>query len=233
MSASAAKAQANVTTNELPTATGGAGATLQSATVANTPAEASQRVALPGNRATRKDLNKDPAAMPSETADVSSASTALAGQSAAETGTRLTPTLQRARVPTRMGALAKTEEEKQKALARDPNYTARGVWRISNGRLQKLDPARNAFDDVTVSGATRLSVVASLGNEVWVGGTSGALYYSNDQGAHWIPVSTGGWSKDATFTGVTPTALRSVEVHLSNGERWRSADAGASWSRYQ
>ncbi|HWK32001.1 MAG TPA: zf-HC2 domain-containing protein [Terriglobales bacterium] len=128
----------------------------------------------------------------------------------------------------------KDEQAKQAALMRDARYNTRaGTWRINNGRLQKLDPSRNAFDDVTVSGASRLSVVASLGDEVWVGGTDGALHYSNDLGAHWIPVSTGGWSKEATFTGITPTALRSVEVHLSNGERWRSADAGASWSRYQ
>ena len=128
----------------------------------------------------------------------------------------------------------KDEQAKQAALMRDArNNTRAGTWRINNGRLQKLDPSRNAFDDVTVSGASRLSVVASLGDEVWVGGTDGALHYSNDLGAHWIPVSTGGWSKEATFTGITPTALRSVEVHLSNGERWRSADAGASWSRYQ
>lgn len=143
-------------------------------------------------------------------------------------------TLQRAPMTARAGALAKTEEEKQKALARDPNYSKRAaIWRINNGRLQKLDPTRSAFDDVAISGTSRLSVVGSLGSEVWVGGTGGALYYSNDQGAHWITVSTGGWSKDATFTGITPTALRSVEVHLSNGQRWRSADAGASWSRYE
>jgi hypothetical protein len=222
-----------VTTSELPTASGEAGATLQSVSGSNTPAEASQRAALAGNRATRKDVNKNAAAMPAETVDVSSASSSLASQNSAETGTRLTPTVQRAPATTRLDALAKTEDEKQKALARDPNYTAHGVWRINNGRLQKLDPTRNAFDDVAVSGAARPSVVASLGNEVWVGGANGALYYSNDQGAHWIPVSTGGWPKDATFTGITPTALRSVEVHLSNGERWRSADAGASWSRYQ
>jgi Putative zinc-finger len=232
-SAPAPETQANVRTNELPTTAAGAGTTLQSGSAANTPAEASQRAALPDNRAARKDVNKEPAAMPAEAADVSSAANSLASERTAETGTRLTPALQRAQAPNRVGALAKTEEEKQKALARDPNYAARGVWRINNGRLQKLDPSRNAFDDVPVSGTARLSVVASLGNEVWVGGTDGALHYSNDLGAHWIPVSTGGWSKDATFTGITPTALRSVEVHLSNGERWRSADAGASWSRYQ
>lgn len=232
-SAAAAKTQANVTAADLPSAPAGAGATLESASSASTPAQASQRVALPGNRATRKDVSKDAAATASETVEVSSAGNAVATQDTAVAGRQLAPVVQRAPLPTRAGALAKTEEDKQKALARDPNYTARGVWRINNGRLQKLDPTRNAFDDVIVSGAARLSVVASLANEVWVGGTNGALYYSNDQGAHWIPVSTGGWSKDATFSGITPTALRSVEVHLSNGERWRSADAGASWSRYQ
>jgi hypothetical protein len=126
-----------------------------------------------------------------------------------------------------------TAAEQQAMLADSRYNTVAANWRIRNGRLQKLDPARDAYDDVTVSGTARLSVVGSLGNEVWVGGTDGTLRYSNDQGAHWIAVTTGAWSKDATFTALTPTALRSVEVYLSNGERWRSADGGASWSKYQ
>jgi hypothetical protein len=89
------------------------------------------------------------------------------------------------------------------------------------------------WDDINVGSAARLSLVAPLGSEVWVGGTDGAMFYSNDQGAHWIPTSTGGWSSDATITGMTATARRSVEVYFSNGERWRSADGGASWTRYQ
>lgn len=106
-------------------------------------------------------------------------------------------------------------------------------FRIFAGRLQHYDATKKAWDDVNVGTAARLSIVANLANEVWVGGTDGAMFYSNDLGAHWVPVRTGGWSKDATFTGMTPTARQSVEVYLSNGERWRSADGGASWTRYQ
>jgi len=145
-----------------------------------------------------------------------------------------TPAAQAQRQTAGRLAIAKDEEAKQQAFKFDARYNARtAIWRIRNGRLQKLDAARDAYDDVTVSGTARLSVVGSLGTEVWAGGTDGTLHYSNDQGAHWIAVSTGAWSKDATFVGLTPTALRSVEVHLSNGERWRSADGGASWSKYQ
>jgi hypothetical protein len=190
---------------------------------------------MPGKRAARKeadtDASKDAAA---ETVQVTSADNAFSAQPGL-VGGNLKPAVQRpAKQSALAGALAKTEEEKQKALARDPNYNARqGIWRVNSGRLQRLDASRNAYDDVSVGGTSRLSIVATLGTEVWVGGTDGTLFYSNDQGAHWIPVRTGAWSKDATFTGLTPTALRSVEVHLSNGERWRSADGGASWSQYQ
>jgi photosystem II stability/assembly factor-like uncharacterized protein len=106
-------------------------------------------------------------------------------------------------------------------------------WRIASGRLQHFDSTRTAWDEVSVGSTARLSIVAALGSEVWVGGTDGSMFYSNDQGAHWIPTSTGGWSRDATITALTPTAVRSLEVHLSNGERWRTADGGASWSKYQ
>jgi hypothetical protein len=182
----------------------------------------------PGRSAGTKDLAN------AETIEVTSAATAEA-QSNVATGALLEDAAtNRRRLAALSTAAAKDEEAKSKALANDPNYNARSVaWRISGGRLQRFDPSRNVYDDVAVSGTSRLSIVGALGTEVWVGGTDGALYYSNDQGTHWIPVRTGAWAKDATFVGLTPTALRSVEVHLSNGERWRSADGGASWSRYQ
>lgn len=129
----------------------------------------------------------------------------------------------------RAGGAVKAQRTK---MAMEASVTA-SPWRIAHGRLQHFDGTRAVWDDVDIGTTARLSIVATLGSEVWVGGTAGAMFYSNDQGAHWIPTSTGGWSKDATITALTPTALRSVEVFLSNGERWRSADGGASWARYQ
>jgi hypothetical protein len=198
--------------------------------------EAQARVALPGKRVERKEAETDAAkdATAAKTVEVTSAANAVDMQPGIVAGNFKVAAPRPAKQSAVAGALAKTEEDKQKALARDPNYNARqAVWRVNSGRLQRLDPSRNAYDDVSVGGTSRLSIVATLGTEVWVGGTDGTLFYSNDQGAHWIPVQTGAWSKDATFTGLTPTALRSVEVHLSNGERWRSADGGASWSKYE
>ena len=223
-----------VTAADLPAVAGKAGAAMQTAPAANA-AEAQARVAMPGKVAARKEADNEPTKdAAAETVEVTSAANAVEMQPGVVAGNfKVTPqrTAKQSALP---GALAKTEEDKQKALARDPKYNARQViWRINSGRLQRLDTTRNAYDDVSVAGTSRLSIVATLGTEVWVGGTDGTLYYSNDQGAPWIPVQTGALSKDATFTGLTPTALRSVEVHLSNGERWRSADGGASWSKYE
>lgn len=131
-----------------------------------------------------------------------------------------------------VGKAGQAVETQRAKLSMAKNLNATSPWRINAGRLQRFDSPSSSWDDVSIGTAQRLSVVASLGTEVWVGGVDGRMFYSNDQGTHWIATSTGGWSKDATFTGLTPTALRSVEVYLSNGERWRSADGGASWTRY-
>jgi hypothetical protein len=203
------------------------------APAANAPAVARAPAPVAGTTPVRSEAAKGLAA--AQAVDVTGANPAADTQSADSADSRLEETSnRRVRIAAMAAAAAKDEQAKRKALASDPNYNARSVmWRINSGRLQKFDAARNVYDDMTVSGTARPSVVGSLGAEVWVGGTDGALYYSNDQGAHWIPVRTGAWSKDATFVGLTPTALRSVEVYLSNGERWRSADGGASWSKYQ
>jgi hypothetical protein len=144
---------------------------------------------------------------------------------------------------TNMQPTANRRAAKQVAAAPEASATAftlnatpagsEATWRINSGRLQHLDPDTGRWNDIGVATTARLSVVGSVANEVWVGGTGGAMYYSNDSGAHWVPVSTGNWDKNATIVGLTPTARQSVEVHLSNGERWRSADAGASWNKYQ
>lgn len=217
----------------------------KTASAASTAPRAAQAgAAFGGLVAQRRDETaKNPAAPAAQSVEVTSEEQAVLARSAAE-ATPVNPPAQVATDPgpaaakrrqkAEIMAATKDAEAEHQALMFDARYNARSVtWRINNGRLQKLDPSRNAYDDVAVGGVSRVSVVGALGTEVWVGGTDGTLYYSNDAGAHWIPVRTGAWPKDATFTGVTPTALRSVEVYLSNGERWRSADGGASWSKYQ
>jgi hypothetical protein len=228
---------AQVGTQELPAITRSAAAPTQqpaAAAPSAPPAVARSGPPFGGTPPNRSAEKKDLSA--NETVNVTAADSSSTAPGSAVAGySQLQDTSnRRVRMAAMEAAAAKDEAAKRKAIANDPNYNARNVtWRISSGRLQKLDPTRNAYDDVAVGGVSRVSVVGALGTEVWVGGTDGTLNYSNDLGAHWIPVRTGAWPKDATFTGVTPTALRSVEVHLSNGERWRSADGGASWSKYQ
>ena len=161
------------------------------------------------------------------------ATVALAGTAPVANAAEVAHNDSRAADELAVGKSGPAAETQRKKMSLVKAFDSRSPWRINAGRLQHFDGATSAWNDVNVSSAQRLSVVGNLGSEVWVGGADGRMFYSNDQGAHWIATSTGGWSKDATFTGLTPTALRSVEVHLSNGERWRSADGGASWTRYQ
>jgi hypothetical protein len=178
----------------------------------------------------------DAAAQPAPTSPPKAenrARVALAGSAPAANVAEVAHSDSRAADELAVGKAGPAVETQRKKMSLLKAFDSPSPWRIIAGRLQHFDGATSAWNDVNVSSAQRLSVVGNLGSEVWVGGTDGRMFYSNDQGAHWIATSTGGWSKDATFTGLTPTALRSVEVHLSNGERWRSADGGASWTKYQ
>jgi photosystem II stability/assembly factor-like uncharacterized protein len=70
--------------------------------------------------------------------------------------------------------------------------------------------------------------VASIGADVWAGGTGGALYHSTDAGEHWAKVS---FATPSSVVRITFTDPANGEVKTSSGEIWTTQDNGATWKR--
>jgi hypothetical protein len=62
-------------------------------------------------------------------------------------------------------------------------------WTVtSDGRVQRSSDGRNWSDvPITKDNSVKFRALASDGDEVWVGGARGALYYSDDAGGTWRP----------------------------------------------
>jgi photosystem II stability/assembly factor-like uncharacterized protein len=93
--------------------------------------------------------------------------------------------------------------------------------RTSEGWTRVLADSPAGFRAVTV-----------VGDNVWAGGSGGALFHSEDAGLHWKKVSLPE-SNDA------PPAIVSIHfddqqhgvISTDNGSRWSTNDGGTTWSR--
>ncbi len=73
--------------------------------------------------------------------------------------------------------------------------------------------------------------VAAVGNDIWAGGNSGALFHSSDGGEHWSKVSL------AANSNVESGAVISIRfddeqhgvVATDSGTRWTTTDGGLNW----
>lgn len=75
--------------------------------------------------------------------------------------------------------------------------------------------------------------VAAMGDEVWAGGSAGALYHSSDGGNHWMRVIPS--NGDAVLSGDV-VALEFADaqhgkVTTSTPEVWITSDAGRTWQK--
>ena len=81
---------------------------------------------------------------------------------------------------------------------------------------------------------TTFRVVAVVGNDVWAGGSGGALFHSDNSGESWsrVAIATGSGGAD---TGAIVSIQFSDPQHgtvvTSGGSRWSTSDGGATWAR--
>jgi hypothetical protein len=73
--------------------------------------------------------------------------------------------------------------------------------------------------------------VATLGTEVWAGGSAAMLYHSVDSGTHWARVlpSSSGAMLTGDITGIEFYDVQHGRVTTSAGEIWITADDGRTW----
>jgi len=104
-------------------------------------------------------------------------------------------------------------------------------WRLSQNGLPERSFASGQWEKVQVDHKTGFRAIAAQGMEVWLGGSGGLLYHSEDMGLNWtrvIPVSS-----SATLTDDIAGILFSDHMHgkleTTGGQNWITSDAGKTW----
>jgi len=94
-------------------------------------------------------------------------------------------------------------------------------WSIggeSRGVLQRSDDGGATWTIVSLAGEVSFRAVTSTGDDVWVGGSAGALFHSGDQGAHWQRISFG---STGTIVAIKAGASGEAEVTTDDGRAWQ------------
>ena len=72
-------------------------------------------------------------------------------------------------------------------------------------------------------------VVSVVGNNVWAGGSGGALFHSSDRGENWSKQPLGG--ETGTIVSIQfSDALHGI-VNTDGGSRWTTSDGGVTWTK--
>lgn len=100
------------------------------------------------------------------------------------------------------------------------------------GLAMKSSPGNLRKKKEDLSGQGKFRALASLGNEVWIGGLAGLLYHSTDAGQHWAQVKPVAEGKPlvADIVDIKFADANSGKLTAADGEIWSTADAGITWS---
>jgi hypothetical protein len=109
------------------------------------------------------------------------------------------------------------------------------IWTLSSDGTQLLRSldAGQTWQAVPVDSKVVLRAVASMGSEVWVGGSAGALYHSSDAGTNWKKVAPAAAGKvlQADIVRIEFADAQHGKLTTASDEVWTTADAGQSWQR--
>ncbi len=108
------------------------------------------------------------------------------------------------------------------------------VWSISSdGRVQRSDDGAKTFHSFEVAHGIKFQAVAARGNEVWAGGSGGALYHSTDSGATWtqFPINSEGNTITEAITAIQIPDPQHLIIITASGTGWVSPDGGQHWQK--
>jgi len=105
------------------------------------------------------------------------------------------------------------------------------LWRIASGHIQSSVNSAASWQDRNPAKDVQWTAVAALGQQIWVGGKSGAVWVSRDAGQSWAKVSLTGDDivplGDVTSIKIANPLL--ADVLLGNGDDWQTTDGGKSF----
>jgi len=105
-------------------------------------------------------------------------------------------------------------------------------WTLSpDGFVQRSLNAGKTWQNVHVANGAGFRALSSAGTQVWVGGSSGALYHSADSGQTWTRVTpiAAGRKLESDITHVDFADPMNGTVTTASGEVWITSDGGQSW----
>jgi photosystem II stability/assembly factor-like uncharacterized protein len=114
--------------------------------------------------------------------------------------------------------------------------SAAGQLSLELARTSRAKEEKDADNKKTVQREVAPPVfraVAALGQEVWAGGSGGALYHSQDAGTHWMQVvpSSSGASLSGDIVSLQFSDVEHGKVTTSVPEIWTTNDRGRSWQK--
>jgi hypothetical protein len=108
---------------------------------------------------------------------------------------------------------------------------AANLWRITDdGHLEHS--TAQGWTRILADQKATFRVVSVVGNQVWVGGSGGALLHSHDDGQNWeeVALNTPTGRETSTIVSIKFEDLQHGTVTTSNGTRCTTTDGGGSWS---
>jgi hypothetical protein len=106
------------------------------------------------------------------------------------------------------------------------------LWRITaDGHLEHS--MAQGWTRVLADQTATFRVVSVVGNQVWVGGSSGALFHSRNDGQNWaqVALTTPNGPETASIVSIQFDDAQHGTVTTDTGTRWGTIDGGATWSR--
>ena len=121
-----------------------------------------------------------------------------------------------------LGALTTLEME------RSPS-PAKTRWRISRDGHVEHTVGPSTWERVMAAEPVTFRVVATIGNNVWAGGSQGALFHSSDGGKHWDRVALAG--EQSAITSIHFSTAEQGSLTSDSGATWTTSDGGQMWSK--
>jgi photosystem II stability/assembly factor-like uncharacterized protein len=107
------------------------------------------------------------------------------------------------------------------------------LWRISQeGALQRWTPD-GQWTRVLADQLVSFTAVSVVRNDIWAGGTEGALFQSTDGGEHWsrVELLADGQPSRQTIRSIRFENPPAGQLTMDSGETWSTSDGGKTWSR--
>jgi hypothetical protein len=106
-------------------------------------------------------------------------------------------------------------------------------WTINQGVPEQSGDAGISWRQVPIDASIRFQAIGNLANDVWAGGSGGALLHSNDSGEHWrrVKVADGAEALTSDIIEIRVTTRMEIRVLSASGERWATDDGGRTWKR--